>query len=180
MLKKILIVLVVLVAAFVAAVFYQPAEHRYVNSITINAPPGVVFAHVNDLRQHEAWNPWGKKLDPAIKVTYSERSVGNGATMTWEGKKEVGAGTITIVDSRPDEFIQFKEEYRKPFAATGNMEFTFAPKSGQTLVTWTVYGKTPLVVRAVGMFIDMNKALGTMFGQGLADLKEAVENPPRK
>ena len=180
MVKKILLVLALLVVAFVVAVFLQPAKHRYVHSITVNAPPGVVFTHVNDLRQHEARNPWGKKLDPAIKVTYTNPSTGNGAAMTWEGTKEVGAGTLTIVDSRPGEFIQCKEEYRKPFAATGNMEFTFAPKSGQTLVTWTVYGKTPFVVRAVGMFVKMDKVLGTMFDQGLADLKATVENPPSR
>jgi hypothetical protein len=37
----------------------QPADFRVTRSASIDAPPEVVFAQVNDLRKWNDWSPWG-------------------------------------------------------------------------------------------------------------------------
>lgn len=77
MLKKILIVLVLLVAGFVAVVALQPSEFHVERTATIAAPPAQVFAQVDDLHKWEAWSPWAK-LDPSAQVGYEGRARGQG------------------------------------------------------------------------------------------------------
>ena len=56
--------------------------------------------------------------------------------MSWVGNNKVGEGSMTITESRPSEFIQFKLDFLKPFKATSTAEFTFkAEGSHQTVVT---------------------------------------------
>jgi hypothetical protein len=57
MLKKLLILLVLLVAGFVAYVAMQPSAFRVERTATVAAPPAAVFAHVDDLHKWEAWSP---------------------------------------------------------------------------------------------------------------------------
>jgi uncharacterized protein (UPF0333 family) len=57
MLKKLLILLVLLVAGSVAYVAMQPSEFRVERTATIAATPAAVFAHVDDLHKWEAWSP---------------------------------------------------------------------------------------------------------------------------
>ena len=62
-LKRLLIGLVLLIAAFAAVVALQPDDYRLTRQIAIAAPASAIFPHVNDLRQWEDWSPWAK-LDP--------------------------------------------------------------------------------------------------------------------
>ncbi len=54
MLKKILIGLVVLIAALAGYVGMQPDDFRIERSATVNAPAPEVFAQVNDFHKWEA------------------------------------------------------------------------------------------------------------------------------
>ena len=51
MLKKIVIALIVIIAAFLVIVAIQPSEFRVERTTTIAAPADAVFAQVNDLHQ---------------------------------------------------------------------------------------------------------------------------------
>lgn len=82
MLKKILIALVVVLAAFLVIVAIQPSEFRVERTTTIAAPADAVFGQVNDLHKWEAWSPWAK-LDPAAKVTFEGPDAGQGRR--WAG-----------------------------------------------------------------------------------------------
>src|ERR1051326_4707786 len=115
MFKKILIVLGVAIAAFVIVAALQPADFKVVRSASISAAPTAVFAQVNDLHKWQAWSPW-EKLDPAMKRTFEGPASGVGAIYAWDGNKDVGAGRMTITDSKPDERIVMKLEFFKPMA----------------------------------------------------------------
>jgi hypothetical protein len=91
MFLKVLIALVVVVAAFAAFVALQPSEYRIARSATIAAPAPEVFAQVNDFHKWEAWSPW-VKLDPNAKTTFEGASAGEGAIFTWAGNREIGEG----------------------------------------------------------------------------------------
>ena len=60
MIMPILIGLAVVIALFVIVIASRPSDFRVARSITIAAPPEQVFPQVNELRNWEAWNPWGK------------------------------------------------------------------------------------------------------------------------
>jgi hypothetical protein len=45
-------------------------------------------------------------------------------------------------------------------------------------VSWIIDGKTPLFMRAIMLFMDMDKMLGAMFEKGLSNLKAVTENRP--
>src|SRR5438105_584457 len=103
-LKRLLIALVLLAAGFATVVWSQPDDYRLPRSAEIAAPAAAVFAQVNDLRRWENWSPWAK-LDPNAKVTFSGPQSGQGATFKWDGNDKVGAGTMTITESKPNERV---------------------------------------------------------------------------
>ncbi len=82
---------------------------------------------------------------------------------------------MTIVESRPSEVVRIKLEFLRPFAATNTAEFTFKPEGERTVVTWSMYGHNNFIARAIGLFVDMDKALGGEFEKGLASMKSAAE-----
>jgi hypothetical protein len=174
MMKKILIGLVAVVAVFVIVVAVQPSEFRVVRSATISAPASVPFTHVNDFRQWEAWSPW-EKLDPNMKRVLGGSPSGVGASYFWSGNDEVGEGRMTIIESRPDEFIRIKLEFIKPFEMTSTTEFSFAPVGHQTEVKWMMYGENNFLGKAFCLFMDMDKAVGGDFEKGLAQMKSVTE-----
>jgi uncharacterized protein YndB with AHSA1/START domain len=181
MLKKLFIVflvLVVIVGAFAGFVAIQPAEFRVVRSATIAAPPAEVFGHVNDFHSWKAWSPW-EKLDPAAKNTFEGPAAGKGAMFTWSGNDEIGAGKMTLIESQPNDLIKIKLEFKRPFEATNDVEFTFKEKDKTTLVTWTMVGQKNFFVKAVGLFMNMDKMVGDQFEEGLANLTAVAEQRKR-
>jgi hypothetical protein len=140
---------------------------------------------VNDFHKWEAWNPWAR-LDPAMKHAYAGAPAGTGAVYTWAGNREVGAGRMTMTESRPSDLIRIKLEFLTPFAATSTAEFTFKPEGDRTVVTWSMVGRNNFVAKAIHLVMDMDKMVGGNFEKGLADMKSVVEagrtlhaSPPR-
>jgi hypothetical protein len=177
MLETILIVLVVLAAIvvlFAIVVAMQPSEFRIARSATMSAPASDVFAQVNDFHNWEAWSPWAK-IDPTMKQTYEGAPAGTGAIYTWTGNNQVGEGTMTLTESRPNDLIRINLEFRRPFKATNTAEFTFKPEAGSTVVTWSMYGRKNFPFKAVGLFMSMDKMVGGDFEKGLAQMKSVVE-----
>lgn len=178
MLKKILIALVAILAAFIGFVAMRPADFRITRTATISAPAEAVFARVNDLKEWEAWSPWAK-LDPAMKRTYEGPQAGVGAIYRWAGNSEVGEGSMTITESHPNEWITFNLEFLKPMAATDAAEFKFQSDGKQTAVTWSMTGRNNFIAKAFWVFMDVDKMAGGDFEKGLAQLKLLVEAAPK-
>src|SRR6266508_2049022 len=174
MLKKILIVIGVIVVAFVIIVALQPAEFHVARTATVAAPAEVVVAQVNELKKWEAWSPW-VKLDPAMKQTYEGPASGIGAISRWAGNNQVGEGSMTITESRPNELIRFNLEFIKPMAGTSTAEFSFKPGGKQTTVTWSMSGRNNFIAKAMCLFMNMDKMVGGQFEQGLAAMKSVAE-----
>lgn len=182
MLKKLLIALAVLaalVAIFLLVAAFQPADFRVARSAVIAAPPATVFEQVNDLHKWQEWSPWAK-LDPAAKISYAGPVAGKDAAFTWDGNQEVGVGTMTITESRVNELVQFKLEFKKPFEDTSVAEFQFKPEGDKTMVTWSMSGKKNLIGKAFGLIVDCDKMLGDQFQTGLGNLNALVTTPVKK
>lgn len=174
MLKKILLILATIVVIILVVAAFQPDEFRVTRSTTIAAAPATVFAEVNDFRRWQAWSPW-EKLDPAMKRSFDGPAAGVGAIYGWDGNNEVGAGRMTLTDSRPGELVRVRLEFLKPMEAQSTAEFTFRPEGNGTAVTWTMFGKNHYLAKVMCLFMNMDKMLGTQFEQGFASLKAVVE-----
>jgi uncharacterized protein YndB with AHSA1/START domain len=170
----ILLALTFIAIIFIIVITGRPDEFTVTRATNISAPPDKIFPHVNDLHQWEAWSPWAI-LDPNAKYTFSGADAGTGAAMAWEGSKKVGTGQMTITESQPGALIRFRLDFQKPMQATNTAEFTFRPEGGQTVVTWSMTGKSCFMSKVFGLFMDFDKMCGCQFEKGLASLKSVAE-----
>jgi hypothetical protein len=166
---KFLFSAVALVAVLMVWVAMRPSEFRVSRSGFVAAPPEVVFPHVNDLHNWEAWSPWAK-LDPGAKTSYDGPVAGLGASFSWAGNRNIGEGRMTISESKPNESVRFRIEFLKPFKGTNLAEFTFTPDGERTRVTWTMTGRYGFIPKLMGLIINCDKRVGDQFEKGLADL----------
>ena len=174
MIWYILIGIAVVIAAFVAFVATCPADFCITRSTTMSTAPAAAFAQVNDFHNWDAWSPWAK-LDPTMKQTFEGPPSGAGAIYTWTGNNKVGEGRMTILESRPSDFIRINLEFMRPFKATNIAEFTFKPEDNKTHVTWSMFGKSNFMLKAMKLFMNMDKMVGGDFEKGLAAMKGVVE-----
>jgi uncharacterized protein YndB with AHSA1/START domain len=174
MLKKLAIVLVVVVLAFLAYVATRPADFQVSRSRTVQAPPEVVHAYVNDFSKWPAWSPW-EKLDPAMKREVSDPPAGPGASYHWVGNDDVGEGGMTITESQPPSKVVIRLEFLKPWTATSTTQFDFARSGGGTNVTWTMRGHNNFMAKAFSAFMDIDAMVGKDFEKGLENLDAATK-----
>lgn len=170
----ILLALAFIAILFIVVIAGQPDEFKVVRSAKMAAPPDAVFAHVNDFHKWEAWSPWAK-MDPACKNSFEGAPAGTGAAFSWAGNRKVGEGRMTILESQPGELIRIKLEFLKPFQATNTAEFVFLAQGGQTVVTWSMFGKNNLMGKMFGLVMNCDKMIGGDFDKGLAAMKSVVE-----
>lgn len=173
MLKKILLGLAALIAVFVITVFLQPGDFKVERQATLAAPAAALFEHVNDHRKFQAWSPWAK-LDPKVKNTYAGPESGVGAVCSWQGDSNVGAGSSTIIESRPGELVRFRMDWKEPMSGTSTVDFLFKPEGDKTVVTWRMYGPQNFMGKAMSLFMDCDKICGDQFEKGLANLGEVA------
>ena len=175
MLKKILLGLLGLVVLFLVVAALQPAEYRVVRSTTIAAPPEQVFPHVNDFHKWATWSPWAK-LDPAMQVTFTGPIQGGpGSVYGWKGNSKVGEGRMTLTGGRPNQQVDIRLEFVKPFPDACTTAFTFQPEGGGTTVTWTMTGRKNYLAKAMCLVVSMDRMVGGDFERGLARLKMVAE-----
>ncbi len=175
MVKKVLLGLAVVLAAFAAFVSTRSDTFRIERSTRIDAPADVAFAQVNDFHAWEAWSPWAK-VDPAMKQSYEGPAAGVGAGYAWEGNDKAGKGKMTITESRAPQRVAIKLDFLEPFAATHAVEFAFKPAGeGKTDVSWTMTGNKNFLSKAMCVFMDMDAMIGPDFEKGLAGLKRESE-----
>jgi hypothetical protein len=176
MLKTLAIIGVVVVVAIGGILLYaatKPDSFRVQRTVLISAPPDKVFPLINDIKAWTVWSPYEKK-DPAMKRAYGAVTAGKGATYAWEGDKNVGEGSMEIVESSPRKIV-LKLDFLKPFEAHNMGEFVLEPKGDSTSVTWAIYGPSPYMSKVVGTFMNIDDMIGRDFEKGLADLKAAAE-----
>ena len=114
-----------------------------------------------------------------MKQAYEGAPSGTGAVYTWAGNHDVGEGRMTITESRPSDLVRIKLEFFKPFAGVSTAEFTFTPDGQQTLVAWSMTGRTTFVTKAVHLFLNVDKMIGDSFESGLARIKSLAEAEAR-
>jgi hypothetical protein len=195
----VLVLVYFLLAGAAAVVLLAPKRLPATRSAVIDAPPNVVFGHIDTLQNWEAWLPWAKP-GPSGKNDYAGPASGAGAALQWSatGAKE-GLRRVAIVESRPSQKVVIKLEVGKPVATTSEVSFTLAPdvaaapsRGGwwfsrllgfgpseadrtRTLVTWTVSPPDTLASRVLNFLQNWDKPVAEQFEKGLANLQAIVE-----
>lgn len=178
MLKKIFITVALLVAVVIGVSFVviamQPDTFAIERTETIAAPPAAVFAEINDLQKWDAWSPW-KELDPKAKMTFSNPTSGKGAKFTWSGNDNIGEGSLTILESRPNELVELEQAFVRPMEGKTRMEFSLKDHADGTQVRWLMDGTNDFFGKAMCLVMDMDACVGTEMAKGLGKLKKLVE-----
>lgn len=175
MLKKILIALVVIVVAFAGYVAVLPSHYSLARSTVIAAPADAIFPQINDFRRWDAWSPWAK-LDPTAKTEFIGPQSGKGAVFRWAGNEKVGVGSMTIVESKPNEAVGIKLAFVKPFEGQSDVALILQPEAAGTRVTWALSGEQSFIERAMCTLMGgMERVLGPEYEKGLANLKAVTE-----
>jgi hypothetical protein len=168
---------VAIIGVLCAVIASRPEDFKVSRSATFAATPAAVFEQVNDLHKWEAWSPWAK-MDPNAKSTFEGPTAGEGSKMAWDGNSDVGAGDMTIVESKPDDHVGIKLHFVRPMEGTCDVLMKIEPVGDQTRLSWNMSGKNGFIGKAMGLFMDCEKMCGDQFEKGLANLKGIVEAKP--
>jgi len=166
-LAAVIVVLLILIAT-------RPSTYRVERHATVAAPVDVVFAKVKDFRTWEAWSPWAK-LDPQMKTKVDGTPGEVGSVYTWEGNDDVGSGRMTIAAIKPNERVDIKLEFLKPFESKADNGFTVEPAGKDTKITWFMAGENSFMGKAFSLVMDMDAMIGKDFENGLGSLKKVAE-----
>ncbi len=173
MLKRILLVIVLFVAALAVVVATQPDAYRVERTTEIAAPPAVVFDLVSDLKAFNSWNPW-VEMDPSIEQSYGEKTAGVGATYEWKGEK-TGSGKMTIIASEKPSKLMTRLDFYEPMAGRGTSGFSLTTLAGGTRIIWWMDGRNSFVAKAFSLIMDMDEMIGGTYARGLEKLKALAE-----
>jgi hypothetical protein len=169
----------VLFVALFVFIKMRPTDFRIQRSGQVSAPRDVVFGIINDVHQWTLWSPYDKR-DPNMKKTYEGPAAGPGASYAWNGNNDVGEGCMTIIQSKLGELITMKLEFTRPFKATNEVNFKLEPSDGGTRVSWIMDGKHNFMMKAMSLFMNMDKMVGKDFEEGLANLNTLAQEKVRQ
>lgn len=172
-------VIVTLVVAFVLIGFLLPQTIVIERSIATSAPPQAIYPLVADLKRWPDWQAWNKEMDPTVTYTFSDPSVGEGASYEWKGEK-LSTGKVAITGVEKDYLVDYTVDFADTGANPGTMKFLPAggKEGDQFQITWNFQcdmGFSP-IGRYMGLM--MRGMLEKDFDTGLANLKKLAESEP--
>ena len=173
MIKTIAFIAVAALGILLVAAAARPDTFRVERTARIKAPPARLHALINDMKMFNTWNPYNLK-DPNIRGDYHGPQAGPGAVYWFEGNKDVGKGSIAIIDTTPAK-VTMKLDMVEPFEGHNIVEFIIAPNGDATEVTWAMHGPSPYIGKLMGLVFNMDKMIGRDFEAGLANLKAKAE-----
>ncbi len=170
-LKIIGIALFAIVGIYLILCLIGPKDFDVTRTVTINAPGDVVFEQVAELQNWNNWSPWHEK-DPNMTFEWGEVTRGQGASYSWESET-MGSGSLEVIEFEEGSFI--KNELDFGFFGSPQSDWSFVPVDGGVEVSWHMAGTNPFITRGMGVFMDMETAIGEDFDAGLKNLKTYSE-----
>lgn len=174
MLRLVIIAFVVLVAVALIVAAMKPDTFRIERSISIKAPPEKIFPLIANFQHMRAWSAW-EKVDPAMKREFNGPESGKGAKYAWDGNKDIGQGSMEILEATPSSRVLIKIDFYKPFEAHNTVEFNLVSNGETTTVSHAMYGPSPFISKLMGLVFSMDKMVGDKFEEGLANMKVLAE-----
>ncbi|MEO1484250.1 MAG: SRPBCC family protein [Bacteroidota bacterium] len=153
-----------------------PKSYSVSRSISIAQPKDTVFEYIKSLEKMDNWSPWAKK-DPNMEKKFTGTDGEVGSVSYWNGNKEVGEGEQEITKIVPGERVESELRFLKPFKSTSDAFMTTEEEGPNTTkVTWGFSGKNKFPMSIFMLFMNMDKAVGGDFEDGLGSLKTILES----
>ncbi len=164
-----------IVALVILLAIIAPKNYNVSRSTVVNKDKTTVFEYLKYLEKQREWSPWQKK-DPNMeqKLTGTDGTVG--AVSYWNGNKDVGEGEQEIKKIVEGETIEGELRFYKPWKSTSDCYLNVEDAEGGTKVTWGFSGKNKFPVSIMMLFMNMDKAVGKDFEEGLTSLKQNLES----
>ncbi len=166
-----------IVGLFLLLALIAPKSYDVSRSIEINRSTSDVFDYLKYVKNQDNWSPW-KKKDPNMKQTFTGTDGQVGFVSRWEGNKHVGVGEqeIKSIDD-VNKIIKTELRFLKPWKSVSDAYINAdAAGDGKTKVVWGFSGKHPIPANIFMLFMNMDKAVGKDFDEGLAELKGILES----
>jgi len=165
------IVVLVFILAMIA-----PKGYDVNRTITVQKSVPEVFEYLKYLKNQDNWSPWGKR-DPNMKKEFVGSDGEIGATSKWEGNKDVGSGEQEIKRIVENEVIESELRFLKPWKSQSDAYLRVNDAgAGETEITWGFSGKNKFPMSIMMLFMNMDKAVGKDFEEGLVSLKDILEH----
>lgn len=169
-LKYLFLLLLLSFVALSIFVATQKGDFTVEKSQIINSPKSTVFNFVNDYRNWEDFSSWVVE-DPEIQITYPKKTIGTGASFSWEGKE--GTGDVLTVFVKENDSISQKMNYD---GTSSSVFWSFKDTIGGTKVTWKTTGKMSFTMKIYKVFNSgVNKIIGEIYEKSLANLDKTLD-----
>jgi hypothetical protein len=163
-------------ALFLILGLIAPKNYEVNRSIIVNRPLSAVFDYLKYIKNQDDWSPW-KKKDPNMKQFFEGTDGEIGFISKWEGDKAVGMGEQEIKRIVENESIETELRFLKPWKSQSDAYLRVVGLDNQqTNVTWGFSGRNKFPFSIFMLFMNMDKAVGKDFEEGLSNLKQQLEN----
>jgi hypothetical protein len=140
-------------------------------SKVINSPKATVYHYVNDFRNFEDFESWAVE-DPTIKMSFPEKTVGNGASFSWESSE--GKGSAVTLQAKEGESIHQKISFD---GTDADVHWIFKDTlNGKTKVTWKAKGEMSFLFKIYTVLNGgSDKIMGTMYEKTLVNIDKNLD-----
>ena len=170
-LKYLFLLLLLSLVALTVFVATQKGIFSVERSKVINSPKATVYNYVNDFRNYEDFESWSV-ADPSIKMTFPNKTAGNGASYYWAGAE--GNGNAITLKTKEGESIQQKMKYD---GTEADVNWTFKDTlGGKTKVTWKATGTMSFLFKVyTALNGGSDKVIGTIYEKSLANIDKNLD-----
>lgn len=169
-LKYLFLLLLLSFVALSIFVATQKGDFIVERSQIINSPKSTIYNFVNDYRNWEDFSSWIIE-DPEMQITYPKKTIGPGATFSWQGKD--GTGDMLTVFVKENDSISQKMNYN---GTSSSIFWSFKDTIGGTKVTWKTTGKMSFTMKVYTTFKGgINKIIGKTYEKSLANLDKTLD-----
>ncbi|WP_281310435.1 SRPBCC family protein [Flavobacterium flavigenum] len=170
-LKYLFLLLLLSFIALTVFVATQKGFFTVERSKVINSPRATVYHYVNDFRNFEDFESWAVE-DPSIKMSFPEKTVGNGASFSWENSE--GKGTGITLQVKEGESIHQKISFD---GTDADVNWIFKDTlNGKTKVTWKAKGEMSFLFKIYTVLNGgSDKIIGTMYEKTLVNIDKNLD-----
>jgi effector-binding domain-containing protein len=167
--KYIFLLLLLSLVALSIFIATQKGGFNVERSKIINSPRPTVYNFVNDYKNWEDFGSWTVE-DPEIKISYPQKTIGKGASYSWDGKE--GDGQMRTLFVKENDSISQKMNYNGTLAT---VSWSFKDTTGGTKVSWRSSGKMSFFFKIYAALNGgVDKVIGTIYEQSLANLDKVL------
>jgi effector-binding domain-containing protein len=171
MLKRILIVIGLLLAAVIIWLAVIDGSYNVEREVKVNVPVEKAFSTVIDLKSWTEWSPW-IVMEKSAAITYNGETGKPGSSFSWKGNL-VGSGTLTINSITENEKVDMTVAFKEPFPSSSGTFFTLSGDTASSTIVWGMNGEMPFFFKFMAKQIE--PMIGMDYERGLFMLKELLE-----